>query len=198
MEGVGSHSRLARTTSRYGQASSSSTAFNGPVRRWEKRWVHVSASLPSAPRHHSSKSSQSNGHKNNGAGLRLYRWTPLSQQPTSGGGDNGTAKLEEPPRRKFRYTPIAVFDEHRKEVVKRTNNEAKSEDSNQYRMKPALENDEIYGMLNINHGLMGEHKAADLNLAVHPECRPSCPDLDGRNRESLPDILNLSGFWPAG
>ncbi|KAG5551032.1 hypothetical protein RHGRI_009459 [Rhododendron griersonianum] len=88
MEGVGS--RLGRASSRYG--SSSSAVFSGPVRKWKRRWVHVSY-----PTNNSSRSNNANNTTNNSSALVLCRWTPIS-------GDN-SVKTEEPPRRKFRYVP---------------------------------------------------------------------------------------------
>ncbi|EXB41546.1 hypothetical protein L484_013620 [Morus notabilis] len=80
MEGVGA--RLGRS-SRYGPA----TVFNGPVRKWKKKWVHVaspsSSSTPSSNSHHHHHhhphlhNASSNG--TNGSHLVLYKWTPLTQ-----------------------------------------------------------------------------------------------------------------------
>lgn len=92
MEGVGS--RLGRASSRYGPA----TVFNGPVRKWKKKWVHVSPSSSSTLTYHNS---QSNAHT--GSRLLLCKWTPLS----SGEADRSFGKADEPPRRKFRYTPVS-------------------------------------------------------------------------------------------
>lgn len=92
MEGVGS--RLGRASARYGPTQ---TVFNGPVRKWKKKWVHVSSA------------SQSNGHSttttnNNGSPLLLCKWTPLPSNPSEKGG----ALPEEPPKRRFRYTPVSA------------------------------------------------------------------------------------------
>uniref|UniRef100_A0A2P2LEC7 Uncharacterized protein MANES_05G109900 n=1 Tax=Rhizophora mucronata TaxID=61149 RepID=A0A2P2LEC7_RHIMU len=40
MEGVGS--RLGRASSRYGPPAAAAV-FSGPVRKWKKKWVHVSS-----------------------------------------------------------------------------------------------------------------------------------------------------------
>ncbi|KAF9672145.1 hypothetical protein SADUNF_Sadunf11G0010200 [Salix dunnii] len=86
MEGVGA--RLGRSSTRYGPA----TVFSGPVRKWKKRWVHVTPPSSSSnhinnhSHHHNgtsngtaaaNNSNSSNG--NNGSHLLLYKWTPLSQ-----------------------------------------------------------------------------------------------------------------------
>ncbi|CAN1242302.1 hypothetical protein LINPERPRIM_LOCUS5295 [Linum perenne] len=97
MEGVGS--RIGRASSRYGP-SATANVFNGPVRKWRKKWVHVSP--PPAANH--SSHSQSNGHRDNGSRLLLCRWTPLAG---SGEGD-GSSAAEEPPKRRYRYTPVSL------------------------------------------------------------------------------------------
>lgn len=107
MEGVGA--RLGRSSTRYGPA----TVFTGPVRKWKKKWVHVSPS--SASNHHSQTNGNNNG--NNGSHLLLYKWTPISQSSNNGtNADKSSAKdsaaataaPEEPPRRKFKYIPVLL------------------------------------------------------------------------------------------
>ncbi|XP_043688702.1 uncharacterized protein LOC122639794 [Telopea speciosissima] len=118
MEGVGA--RLGRSSTRYGGPT---TVFSGPVRKWKKKWIHVSPS--NTANHHSS---QSNGA--NGSHLLLYKWTPLSQS-NNNNGDKTTAKddnaaavaLEEPPRKKFRYVPIAVLEEQNREAAEKVDEE---------------------------------------------------------------------------
>ncbi|KAF7815889.1 uncharacterized protein G2W53_029858 [Senna tora] len=101
MEAVGS--RLGRASSRYGTP----TVFSGPVRRWKKKWVHVSPSSLSS--NHNSHHSHTNTNTNAaGSRLLLCRWTPITPSPTTASAtatadaDNSS---DEPPRRKFRYTP---------------------------------------------------------------------------------------------
>lgn len=126
MEGVGS--RLGRASSRYGPAA---TVFTGPVRKWKKKWVHVSQSTLT----YQNSQSQSNGHNstttnNGGSRLLLCRWTPLSSSPAATAvADSGSA--EEPPRRKFRYTPIAVIEEQKKAAVKKAEDEADTSETDQ-------------------------------------------------------------------
>ena len=95
MEGIGS--RLGRVSSRYGPAA---TVFNGPVRKWKKKWVLASSSS-SGLNYQTSSHSQSNAQK-----LLLCRWTPI-HPPTSSEADEATAPPDEPPKRKFRYTPVS-------------------------------------------------------------------------------------------
>ncbi|KAJ4899758.1 Uncharacterized protein Rs2_13709 [Raphanus sativus] len=69
MEGVGG-GRLGRSSTRYGGPA---TVFTGPVRKWKKKWVHVS---PSAKKHNNHSSSAANGSSSQ---LLLFKWAPLSQ-----------------------------------------------------------------------------------------------------------------------
>ncbi|XP_011000664.1 PREDICTED: probable basic-leucine zipper transcription factor E [Populus euphratica] len=108
MEGVGA--RLGRSSTRYGPA----TVFSGPVRKWKKRWVHVTPPSSSSnhnnthSHHHhhaisngtaaANNSSSSNG--NNGSHLLLYKWTPLSQSngsssPSPATNNNGNSNNDD-------------------------------------------------------------------------------------------------------
>jgi len=93
------HSRPVRSSSRLYYTTnttngSSPSTFSGPVRRWEKKWVHVSSSLPSTLKHRK----QSRAPKVDKSSLLLCKWTPLS-----------TADADKSsPRRKFRYTPVGT------------------------------------------------------------------------------------------
>ncbi|KAG9455075.1 hypothetical protein H6P81_007979 [Aristolochia fimbriata] len=118
MEGVGA--RLGRSSTRYGPA----TVFTGPVRKWKKRWVHVTSS--------SSNTTPSANHNNgnNGSHLLLYKWTPLSQSNGSNnnnnnGKDEAPAVTEEPAKRKFRYVPISVIEEQKREEAENVEDESK-------------------------------------------------------------------------
>lgn len=109
MEGVGA--RLGRSSTRYGPA----TVFTGPVRKWKKKWVHVSPSAASS--NSNSNNNNNNNHNNassngnNGSHLLLYKWTPITQSQNTNNA-NGNVKdalpepVEEPPRRKFKYIPV--------------------------------------------------------------------------------------------
>lgn len=122
MEGVGA--RLGRSSTRYGPA----VVFTGRVRKWKKRWVHVSSSGPdpsgnnkhggaNGGSNHSQMRSingsfSSNG-SSNGSRLLLYKWTPLLQSSNgngnpdaaSNGGD--AAAAEQPPKRRFKFVPVS-------------------------------------------------------------------------------------------
>ncbi|CAL1384660.1 unnamed protein product [Linum trigynum] len=140
MEGVGS--RLGRASSRYGP-SATANVFNGPVRKWKKKWVHVSP--PPATNNNSSRSNGhhsaalGNGSSNESSRLLLCRWTPLAVGGAAGDGESSAA--EEPPRRKFRYTPIAALEE-RKKAAKSVDVEVKESEGNQISESNASENDE--------------------------------------------------------
>ncbi|KAF3594158.1 hypothetical protein DY000_02027059 [Brassica cretica] len=119
MEGVGG--RLGRSSTRYGGPA---TVFTGPVRKWKKKWVHVS---PSTKKLNHSSSSASDAA--NGSHLLFFKWAPLSQ--TGNGNEDGksespspsedtlaTVAAEDPPRRRrFKYVPIAVLEEQKNEVT---------------------------------------------------------------------------------
>ncbi|KAK6946996.1 hypothetical protein RJ641_000469 [Dillenia turbinata] len=111
MEGVGS--RLGRASSRYG----STAVFTGPVRKWKKKWVNISSSST-----FNNNLQSSNNNSNNGSASTIFlcKWTPLS----NGDGDNGSTKESDPPRKKFRYTPIAFLEEQ-KEAAKRAEDDFK-------------------------------------------------------------------------
>ncbi|KAL5178025.1 hypothetical protein HKD37_08G023679 [Glycine soja] len=97
MEAVGS--RLSRATSRYGAP----TVFSGPVRKWKKKWVHVTPSSLPNNNSHSHTNNFTTTTTNDSSHLLLRRWTPTTADDSAG------AVSDDPPRRKFRYTPVAVM-----------------------------------------------------------------------------------------
>ncbi|KAE9452733.1 hypothetical protein C3L33_15353, partial [Rhododendron williamsianum] len=132
MEGVGA--RLGRSSTRYGPTS---TVFNGPVRKWKKKWVSPPSSNNNnnaSSNHHHSHQSSTNNNSNGSSHLLLYKWTPISQSQNGNSNNNNSngdksspqhdAAVEEPPRRKFKYIPIAVLEEQRNEAE----DEAKASD----------------------------------------------------------------------
>ncbi|CAN6920902.1 unnamed protein product [Brassica oleracea] len=130
MEGVGA--RLGRSSTRYGGPA---TVFTGPVRKWKKKWVHV---FPSSKKHTSSV--VNGGSASDGSHLLFFKWAPLSQ----GGSGNEDGKSEsnspseeplteaeaeeEPPRRRFKYVPIAVLEEQKKEATETEEDDKVEED----------------------------------------------------------------------
>ncbi|XP_054776467.1 uncharacterized protein LOC129284967 [Prosopis cineraria] len=136
MEGVGA--RLGRSSTRYGPA----TVFTGPVRKWKKKWVNVSPSASASSNSNNNHSHPQNGtsNGNNGSHLVLYKWTPITQSQNQNNnnnnnngvantnnntGDSGSGKdetvvgtaSEEPPRRKFKYVPVALLEEQNNEAA---------------------------------------------------------------------------------
>ncbi|GLT72842.1 hypothetical protein SLA2020_447410 [Shorea laevis] len=159
MEGVGS--RLGRASSRYGPAA---TVFSGPVRKWKKRWVHV-------PQSYHSSHPQPNG--GSSSRLLLCRWTPISSSTVADSGSAGSA--EEPPRRKFRYTPIAVLEEQKKVGIKKSEDEANMSQTNQS-MMPNI--DEV-----LNNGTQ-DSNVSYLDLGLCLKGHNDNHDSVGQNRES--------------
>nr|XP_043609909.1 probable basic-leucine zipper transcription factor E [Erigeron canadensis] len=134
MEGVGA--RLGRSSTRYGPA----TVFTGPVRKWKKKWIHVTPpnAVVSSTNNNNNNNQQtvginnsSNGNNNNnnnnenGSHILLYKWAPISQSQTQSQSGNGHdvkdddasdgEHVVEPPRRKIKYIPIALLEEQKKE-----------------------------------------------------------------------------------
>ncbi|KAI8557543.1 hypothetical protein RHMOL_Rhmol04G0018700 [Rhododendron molle] len=154
MEGVGS--RLGRASSRYG--SSSSAVFSGPVRKWKRRWVHVSY-----PTTNSSRSNNANNTHNNSSALVLCRWTPIS-------GDN-SVKTEEPPRRKFRYVPIVVLEDQKQEASEKVDGKAKTR-------KASSRSDDIFGIPNTEGVFTEEIQAANKIRLTQQDSSMSNLNLD--------------------
>ncbi|XP_030928677.1 uncharacterized protein LOC115954855 [Quercus lobata] len=192
MEGVGS--RLGRASSRYGTATA---VFTGPVRKWKKKWVHVSQSTLTYQNNsnsHSYSQSQSttttiNNNNNGGSRLILCRWTPLSPTPAAAAAaataDSGSGSADEPPRRKFRYTPIAVLEEQKRAVVKKAEDEAITSETNQS-MRP--NSDEV-----LKEETQDSH-ISHLDLGLCLTGPNSNVDSVGQNRESQMESASSSGF----
>lgn len=187
MEGVGS--RLGRASSRYGTATA---VFTGPVRKWKKKWVHVSQSTLTYQNNsnsHSHSQSQSTtttttiNNNNGGSRLILCRWTPLSPTPAAAAAtaDSGSGSADEPPRRKFRYTPIAVLEEQKRAVVKKAEDEAITSE-----MRP--NSDEV-----LKEETQDSH-ISHLDLGLCLTGPNSNVDSVGQNRESQMESASSSGF----
>ncbi|GLT57528.1 hypothetical protein SLA2020_304940 [Shorea laevis] len=177
MDSVGS-ARLGRLSARYGP----SAAFNGPVRKWKKKWVHVSP--PSTVSHQNSKSHAHNGN-NSSSNILLCRWTPL---PSS---DSASGAAEEPPKRKFRYTPVAVLEEEQKKAVKQVEDEGKTKEDSQSQHSDWLspKGDKV----NINRDLKQENQHSntghlDLGLCLKGQ------NGNGYNKDQG-GTAGSDGFW---
>ncbi|XVF03780.1 hypothetical protein REPUB_Repub05bG0022600 [Reevesia pubescens] len=192
MEGVGS-ARFGRASARYG----STAVFDGQVRKWKKKWVHVSPSS-------TVKHSQSNGRNNfsdAATSILLYRWTPLSSADS---GSSVAASAvdgeddEQPLKRKFRYTPVAVLEEERKRAVaKQVEDEVKTEE-NETNQSPDWPSSKIDNELNMNNDSKNQTQDSsmgnldlDLCLKGHDE---SCYSV----AEAQKKAASSAGFWTMG
>ncbi|XP_042042911.1 uncharacterized protein LOC121788101 isoform X2 [Salvia splendens] len=117
MEGVGA--RFGRSSTRYGGPAA---VFTGPVRKWQKKWVHVPP--PNSNNHHHTASNGTANGSNGSFHVQFYKWTPIvssqlkdGSNNDSNGGDNGNAEpknsskgddaaVEEPPKKRFKYIPV--------------------------------------------------------------------------------------------
>ncbi|TYJ12863.1 hypothetical protein E1A91_A10G010100v1 [Gossypium mustelinum] len=184
MEGVGA--RLGRSSARYGPA----TVFTGPVRKWKKKWVHVSPSNTGNSSNNNNNNHSHNNHQttingtsngNNGSHLLLFKWTPLSQTQTNNNDndnsskDDAVAAPEEPPRRKFKYIPIAVLEEQRKEADENSDDEAKPSKADPSAVEPTSRNDGLDEKPDINDIPMDESQ--EHNKIVRQDLNESTLDL---------------------
>lgn len=110
MEGVGA--RFGRSSTRYGPT----TVFTGPVRRWKKKWVHVS----SGKNNHQSTAANGGVNGSNGSHLVFLKWTPITASQNNNNSNSSADKdddskssdkddvvpIEEFPKRKFKYIPV--------------------------------------------------------------------------------------------
>ncbi|XP_057977892.1 uncharacterized protein LOC131164601 [Malania oleifera] len=152
MEGAGS--RLGRASSRYGTAT---TVFSGPVRRWKKKWVHVSPSSAATVTCHSSQSNSADSCR-----LLLCRWTPISSSSPAE-DERSSAEPEEPPRRKFRYTPIALIEEQKKAIRKQADDETKTSEPAQSTPTLTSMSDDLYEKSNSSELQMEAAQVSDKN-----------------------------------
>lgn len=178
MEGVGA--RLGRSSTRYGPA----TVFTGPVRKWKKKWIHVTPPNSAAgsndknhhQQHQSNGNSSSNGNNVDASHLLLYKWTPISQSHNSSANDNsngdakddnGAAEVdEEPPRRKMKYIPIAVLEEQNNEAAEAQTDEPKPTETDPHTAsKPSLKNEKP----DINDVPIEENQEVSENMDVERE-----------------------------
>lgn len=184
MEGVGA--RLGRSSTRYGP---SAAVFNGPVRKWKKKWVSPPSSNNNASSNHHSHQSANhhNGNNNNtnGSHLLLYKWTPISQTQNNNGSSNGdknspqhdAAAVEEPPRRKFKYIPIAVLEEQRNEAEDKVEDETKPSDTDSNAAQRTSKNGGLNDKPDINDVPMGESEPPDDNPLARQDLNVSTLDL---------------------
>ncbi|XVF70745.1 hypothetical protein PTKIN_Ptkin11bG0187500 [Pterospermum kingtungense] len=186
MEGVGS-TRVGRASARYG----STAVFNGPVRKWKKKWVHVS---PSSTVKHSQSNGNNNGDSSATTSIMLCRWTPLSFADSgfSGSADDGEdGDQHQPPKRKFRYTPVAVLEEERRRAsVKQVENEAKTEE-NVTDKSPDWFSATSANELNMIKDLKKENQDSSMgNLDLNDGSHDSVGEKEGQEKPA-----SSVGFW---
>ncbi|KAK7332389.1 hypothetical protein VNO80_29140 [Phaseolus coccineus] len=186
MEGVGA--RLGRSSTRYGPA----TVFTGPVRKWKKKWVHVAPSSASSNSH--TNHNHNHTHSSNASHLLLYKWTPITQSHNTNNNNNsnsatanGNAKdvppeqPEEPPRRKFKYVPVALLEEQRNEAAENEAaekvDESKPIDADSGAAEPARKNETLDEKPDINDVPMEESQSQYKNQVVRQDLNESTLDL---------------------
>ncbi|KAL6992870.1 hypothetical protein U1Q18_010990 [Sarracenia purpurea var. burkii] len=185
MEGVGA--RLGRSSTRYGTPS---TVFNGPVRKWKKKWIHVSPPTnAAASNHHHSQTANHNG--NNGSHLLLYKWIPISQSQNNSNGDksssakdefaaaaaNATSAAEEPPRRKFKYIPIALLEEQNNEAAEKVDDEDNLIHTGSRAAQPTSKSDTLDEKPDINDVPMEENQVPHHTSLARQDLNESTLDL---------------------
>lgn len=143
MEGVGA--RLGRSSARYGPAMT----FTGPVRKWRKEWVPISAATATA----TSAAASSTGTGSRGNNLILFKWTPLNG--ANEGDEEQTAPAKTATRRR-RYVPVSVVQDQRQESAK-SDDENKANDGE----PSSTETEQSIGKTNIDDILMDESQASD-------------------------------------
>lgn len=103
MEGTGP--RLSRVFSRYGVGPGpSAPVFNGPVRKWKRKWVRSQPNNDSTAGGKGNYLRQQQQHHQKTPSVLLCRWTPLTSSNSDGSS--------EPSKRKFRYTPVSPLFFH--------------------------------------------------------------------------------------
>ncbi|XVE80444.1 hypothetical protein DITRI_Ditri14bG0140000 [Diplodiscus trichospermus] len=185
MEGVGS-TRVGRASARYG----STAVFNGPVRKWKKKWVHVSPSS-------TVKHSQYNGNGSAPSTILLCRWTPLSSADSWSSAVDGEDH-EQPPKRKFRYAPVAVLEEERKRAaVKQVEDEAKTADVETSQTSPNWLSSKSENELNMNEELKKETQDSSMGILDLGLCLKG-HDGNGDSvieKEGQEKAASSAGFW---
>lgn len=205
MEGVGA--RLGRSSTRYGPT----TIFTGPVRKWKKRWVHASSSNSSNLHHQTA-----NGNANGSSHLLFYKWTAItpSQNKDNNGGDsnngnnnisnNGDSKnsdkddafaVEEPPKRKFKYLPIAVLEEQKNELSEQVEDEAKPIEFDTNAEEVTSKSDRFDEKPDINEVPMDENKSTENSPKERQDLNESTTfglnENDGDNKSEKTTTTNL-------
>ncbi|CAN4126941.1 unnamed protein product [Withania somnifera] len=184
MEGLGT--RFGRSSTRYGPT----TVFTGPVRRWKKKWVHIS----SGKNNHQSTTTDNGGAngsvngKVNGSHLVFLRWTPITASQNKDSDSKSSDKddavpIEEPQKRKFKYIPIALLDDQKNESSDQDEAESKPMEADANTEEPTSQADDCDEKPDINDVPMEENK--------DPEDKP--PERQDLNESTLDLSLGFTG-----
>ncbi|KAE8767794.1 hypothetical protein D1007_60805 [Hordeum vulgare] len=123
--------------------------FTGPVRKWRKEWVPISAATATA---------SSAGTGSRGNNLILFKWTPFNG--SNEGDEEQTAPAKTATRRR-RYVPVRIL--HVSVVQDQRQESAKSDDENKANdgEPSSTETEQSIGKTNIDDILMDESQASD-------------------------------------
>lgn len=147
MEGVGA--RAGRSSSRYG----TTTVFTGPVRKWKKKWVHVTPPPSSSTtsnsnnlnHHQPNGNSNSNGsNKQNQNRVRVYKWALVES------GEEEEEEEGAKRKRKYKYIPIAVLEEQKMESDENTDDGDEKPTDNDTTIEPISKNGSVNEKPDIN------------------------------------------------
>lgn len=116
----------------------------------------------------------------------LYKWTPISQSlngsNSNGNGDTkddgaAAAATEEPPRRKFKYIPIAVLEEQKTEDAEPIDDEVKPIETNTDAAEPTSKTDDLDETPDINDVPMEENQDSEDTPQPRQDLNESTLDL---------------------
>ncbi|GJX51983.1 hypothetical protein Tco_0280352 [Tanacetum coccineum] len=170
MEG-GIGSRTGRPSSRYGSAP----VFTGPVRRWQKQWVHMSQSSSSSVTNYNNIN---NNNKDNVSAVRVRRWTPVQEDK-----EDGEDMEDRPRRRKIRYAPIVVLEGKKKEAEKGDDGVKEVSKTNKSISQGTLENEDDEKK-SLDKVLAAKTKASEKNVATEDlNSQPLDLDMDMGDEE---------------
>ncbi|TMW82316.1 transcription initiation factor TFIID subunit 11-like [Solanum pennellii] len=187
MEGVGA--RFGRSSTRYGPT----TVFTGPVRRWKKKWVHVSSSK----NNHQSTAANGRVNGSNVSHLVFLKWTPITASQNNNNNNSSADKdgdskspdkdddvpIEEPPKRKFKYIPVALLENQNNETSDQDEDEAKPMVADANTGEPTSQADDCDEKPDINDVPMEENQ--------DPEDKP--PERQDLNENTLDLSLESTG-----
>ncbi|KAJ7946368.1 Golgin family A protein [Quillaja saponaria] len=172
--------------------------------------------LHSNNNHSQTHNGTTNGNNGSQSHLLLYKWTPITQSQNNNNngnsnnnnGDNNSSKEEtaadvpeEPPRRKFKYIPIAVLEEQKdadNESAEKVEDEVKTNDVEQSASEPTPKGENLDEKPDINDVPMEESQ--DNNQTQRQDLNESTLDLslgltaheDDHDSDSKPNQIRES------